>query len=278
MKNKLEQPIIISITAGSVIKVILVFILFYLMFILRNLLLILLTSVILASAIEPVTKFLIRRKIPRVAGVLIVYLLSVSLLAGIFYSFIPPLISDGVDIANSIPDYVSELSQSDRFNAVPALSNFFEDFSDGNINTNGWLSLVGGKTGGATAGVISTFSGFFGGLTSALLIIVFSFYLAVQEDGVANLIRLITPVRHEKYAIDLWRRSQRKIGLWMQGQLLLSVIVAVLTYLGLSILGIQNALFFAFLAGMFELIPVFGPILASIPAIGFGLKLQILQF
>jgi predicted PurR-regulated permease PerM len=106
---------------------------------------------------------------------------------------------------------------------------------------------------------------------SFILIIVISFYLAVQDDGVANFLRIITPVKHERYIIDLWKRSQRKIGLWMQGQLVLGLIIGVLTYLGLSILGVQNALLLAVIAAMFELIPVFGPILAAVPAVAFGL-------
>ena len=54
----------------------------------------------------------------------------------------------------------------------------------------------------------------------------------------------------------------------MQGQLFLAVLVGVLVYLGLMILGIKNALFLAVLAAIFETIPLFGPILAAIPAIG----------
>ena len=53
----------------------------------------------------------------------------------------------------------------------------------------------------------------------------------------------------------------------MQGQLLLAVLVAVLIYLGLTILGIKNALLFAIISGVLELIPVFGPIISSIPPI-----------
>jgi predicted PurR-regulated permease PerM len=270
MKNKLEQPIIISITLGAVFKVIIAFLLFYLMFVLRNILLILLTAVIVASAIEPATKFFIKKRIPRVIGVLIVYAATISLLAGIFYTFVPPLVGDAVDVVDSLPEYITTLSESDRFNQVPQLSSFLKDFSE-NTNRNEFFQAVGNTAGNATASVVTTFSTFFGGIISTMLIIVFSFYLAVQEDGVANLIRLITPVKNEKYAIDLWKRSQKKIGLWMQGQLLLSVIIAVLTYLGLTILGIENALFLAFVAGLFELIPVFGPILAAIPAVTFAL-------
>lgn len=53
----------------------------------------------------------------------------------------------------------------------------------------------------------------------------------------------------------------------MQGQLLLAAIIGILVYLGLLIVGVPNALLLATLAGVFEIIPLFGPILASIPAI-----------
>jgi predicted PurR-regulated permease PerM len=80
-------------------------------------------------------------------------------------------------------------------------------------------------------------------------------------------LRLVTPVEHEQYVVSLWRRSQDKIGKWMQGQLLLGLIVGVLLYLGLVILGVPYALLLAVLAAIFELIPVFGQILAALPAI-----------
>ena len=107
----------------------------------------------------------------------------------------------------------------------------------------------------------------FGGVFSFILIIVLSFYLAVQRDGIANFLRLVTPLRYEPYILDLWRRSQVKIGLWMQGQLLLIVLISVLVYLGLTILGVPYALLLAFGAGLLELIPLFGPILAAVPAV-----------
>jgi predicted PurR-regulated permease PerM len=94
-----------------------------------------------------------------------------------------------------------------------------------------------------------------------------SFYLSVERDGVGKFLKIITPLKHEGYIIDLWKRSQRKIGLWMQGQIILAVTIGVLVYLGLLLLNVPNALLLAALAGAFEIIPLFGPILASIPAI-----------
>ncbi len=271
MKNKLEQSIVVNITLASVFKVIFALFIVYLMFVLRNLLLILITSIILASAIEPLTRFFVKKRVPRIIGVLIVYISSIAVAAVALYVFLPPLVNDFSEIARSLPEYVTELSESDRFAKIPGFTEFLGNINNSTGNSD-WIYFFGSKAGGTAAGLLSTFSGFFGGIMSTLLIIVFSFYLAVQEDGVVNFIRLIIPLKHEKYAIDLWRRSQRKIGLWMQGQLLLSVIVGVLTYLGLTILGIRQALFLSLLAATFELIPLFGPILASIPAIGFGLS------
>ena len=93
-----------------------------------------------------------------------------------------------------------------------------------------------------TSGFVNTISAVFGGIFSFVLIVVLSFYLVVQEDGVANFLKVVTPLKNEKYVISLWKRSQKKIGYWMQGQVLLGVIVGVLLFLGLTILGVKNAL------------------------------------
>ena len=94
-----------------------------------------------------------------------------------------------------------------------------------------------------------------------------SFYLSVEPEGISGFLRIITPAKNEEYVLSLWKRSQRKIGLWMQGQIVLVVIVSMLVFLGLTLLRVENALILAMLAGAFEIIPIFGPILAAIPAV-----------
>jgi predicted PurR-regulated permease PerM len=120
-------------------------------------------------------------------------------------------------------------------------------------------------------GFVETLSLVFGGVLSSILIIVLSFYLAVQEDGVGAFLQFVLPDKHEKYIIGLWKRVQAKIGLWMQGQLILALVVGLLVYLVLTIFGqtlhVGNPLLLAFLAAVFEIIPLFGPILSAIPAV-----------
>ena len=116
-------------------------------------------------------------------------------------------------------------------------------------------------------GVFSSISFVFGGAVSFILMLVLSFYLAVQEDGITKFLKMITPLKQENYIVNLWKRSQAKMGRWMQGQLLLGVLVMVLVYLGLIIIGVPHALLLAVVAGVLELIPLFGATLAAIPAL-----------
>jgi predicted PurR-regulated permease PerM len=121
--------------------------------------------------------------------------------------------------------------------------------------------------GSSSQGVFGTASAVFSGIFSFVLIIVLSFYFAVQERGIENFLRIILPFSNEEYAINLWERSKTKIGKWMQGQLLLAVLIFVLVYLGLTIFGVPYAMSLAILAGVLEIIPVFGPILSAIPGV-----------
>ena len=121
------------------------------------------------------------------------------------------------------------------------------------------------------AGVLQFLSSFFGGAFYFLLTIVVSIYFSLQETGVDDFLRIVTPANHRDYVLSLWRRSHKKIGLWMQGQLLLSLIITILLYLGLSLLGVEYALILAIFAGIMELIPVFGSLVAAIPGIAVAL-------
>jgi len=214
---------------------------------------------------EPGVSWFVRHKIPRVFSVLLVYAVLILLLALLFYAFAPILIEEVSALLSALPNYTSTLD-------------FFVPFQDTALGTS---SAIGeGLTPQAVVsdlqetfsttseGFFRTVSAIFGGLIGFILVIVFSFYFSVQETGVDDFLKIVTPIKYQDKVIDLWKRSQVKIGLWMQGQLILAVIISVLVYLGLTILGVRYAFLLAILAGVFELIPVFGPTLSAIPAIG----------
>jgi len=262
----------LHISSESIIKVALFLTLFWVLYLIRDLILVVLAAVVIASAIEPLTKWFGRRHIRRLPAVIIIYIILGLILAGFFVFFLPSVLSQAVVYLNNLPpdfslsDLWNPIQETGLFETDPSsMAGIAQNFSIREIVDN--LRTVVTGTG---EGVFKTANVIFGGALSFVLMIVLSFYLAVQEDGVANFLRLITPIKKQKYVVDLWKRSQRKIGYWMQGQLLLAAIIGVLVYIGLTILGIQHALLLASLAAMFEIIPIFGPILAAIPAILIG--------
>lgn len=267
------RNISIHIASGSIIRAALFIILFAFLYYIRDLILVILAAIVIASAVEPVTRRLARYKIRRLPAVMIVYIGIAAVLAVFFIFFLPSLLNETLSYLNNLPqnihlsDFWSPIKDSGFLpsgtagNAVDAFSN--KSFSVKQL-VEGFQTIISGTSEGAfrTASVI------FGGALSFILMIVLSFYLAVQEDGVSNFLKIISPVRQHAYIIGLWKRSQRKIGFWMQGQLLLGLLVGVLVYLGLTIfVDSSHALLLASLAAAFELIPIFGPILAAIPAI-----------
>jgi predicted PurR-regulated permease PerM len=278
----------ISISAGTIIKFLLILLAFYVAYLLRDLVLVVLISVVIASAIEPATRWLTKFRLKRTLAVIVIYILFVLLLTGIFYMIVPTFINEVTSLLSNLPSYLNSLDLWGSFGGgsnYEILNNDEVKSIAGSLDLGGLADNVRQYVSSFSNGLFSAFTTIFGGIFSLGLIVVLSFYLSVQHNGVDTFLRIVTPVNHQKYILDLWKRSQRKIGLWMQGQLILAVVIAVLVYLGLTVLGVKNALIFALLAGLFEIIPVVGPILAAIPAIavsffqgGIGLSLFVLGF
>lgn len=265
-----KRPTTIAISNGTIVRIALWGIFFYLAWYLRDLFLILLTSIVIASFIEATANRLSRHNINRTFSVVLIYVLGITTLAGIFYLFAPIVITEAASLAPVIEKYFpaadlptflagKNLSQAEKI--VTALS------QSGNISDviNGAQEIVS-KISGGIFGVLASL---FGGIVNLILVIVISFYLSIQENGIEKFLRIVVPERHETYIVNLWKRSQRKIALWIKGQLLLGLIVGVATFIGLSLLSVPYALILAIFAAIFELIP-FGIILAAIPAIAFA--------
>lgn len=259
----------IHISVGTIIKTIVVIGLFYVGYLLKDLVMVVLLSIVVASAIEPITKWFVDRKIPRLLGVILIYLTLATILIGSVFYLLVPLLSESASVLKTLPSYLT----AQNVEAGLATNSFLgsdSSFVSGIKNTIDIKEVVAelnAMVEGFSTGAFNTLAYVFGGVLSFVLMIVLSFYLSVDENGVAKFLRIVTPLKHENYVLSLWARAQSKIGLWMQGQLILAVIVGMLVYLGLTLLNVPNALLLAFLAGLFEIIPLFGPILAAIPAV-----------
>jgi predicted PurR-regulated permease PerM len=261
-----DRNISVNITPGSIITAVLFVLLVGLLWYLRDIVLVVLTGVVIASAMEPAIRFFIKQRVPRLLAVILTYLIVAVVFFSVLFFFIPPVLNDAATFLQELPQTLSSLNISDTTHGLLPWGTVAQTFDSANLLQNISTTITD-----STGGVFTTVSAFFGGVVSFVLVIVFSFYFSVQETGVDDFLRVITPIKEQAYVLHLWKRSQAKIGKWMQGQIVLAVIVGVLLYLGLVILGVKYALLLAVLAAVFELIPVFGQILAAIPAVAVAL-------
>ena len=263
------KDIRISITSGTVITALFIITGAYVLWLLRDLALLVITAIVIASAIEPGIAFFIRWSVPRFIAALLVYILLFGSLFILLYFFFPPIITDAANFLSAMPNYIDEISVSSAFPGITDATAFISGQEGIQSLVQTLLSFQSVFT-ASSGGVLQLFITFFGGMFSLLLVIVLSFYFALQDTGVDDFLRLVMPLEYEEYSVDLWKRTQKKIGLWMQGQVLLSVIVGILVYLGLLIIGVPYALLLAVFTAMIEIIPIFGSLLSGVVAVMVG--------
>jgi predicted PurR-regulated permease PerM len=203
----------------------------------------------------------------RFLAVPIIYSIVIAILFAVFYAFVPIIFRELSGVIGLISTYLPSTSTIDT-QSIQGASDFVTNISK-NTSTSDLLSNIKAITSSFTQGATSIIGSTFGGVVNLILVLVMSFYLSIQERGIQTFLRIITPAKHERYVIDLWVRTQRKIGLWFQGQLLLGLVMAAITFVVLSLLGVQYAFLIAIITGIAELIP-FGVVFAAIPAVLFA--------
>lgn len=237
-----------------------------LLYLIRDVIAVILFSVIIAAAITPLANYLQKKGVPRTLGVFTVYFLAFLILGTILYFIISPLSDELDNLSLTVPLYFDKVNTFFKVirDTAPQYEQLLNKVQDSLLAISTDLAHVSGNIFGATTGI-------FGGVVSAVFIIVISFYLSAQEHGINIFLRAITPKEHQSYVLGLWSRAQYKLGRWLQAQIVLSFIVGILIYIGLLIFGINHRVLLALVAGLMEIIPIFGPVLAAVPAIILGL-------
>jgi len=251
----------INISTSTIFKVVLVFLVLYFLYLIKDILVILFVALILASALDPWVDWMQKRKIPRGLGVIFIYFILFVVIGSVLYLIIPPIIAQINELSTSFPAFIERITSGfSTLRNYMSEHGILENLKDG-------LKSISSNLQGAASGVFSTVTGVVGTVISFFLVLVITFYMVVEENAMKKIVWSIAPSRHQPYIMQLINRMQGKIGLWLRGQLILSLIIFTLTFLGLSILGVNYALTLALISGLTEFVPYLGPTLAAIPAI-----------
>lgn len=243
----------LDISTQIILKVIIAGLALVFLWMIRDVILILLLALVAASAMEPMADYFNKHKIPRAVSVLTVYVLVFSLIAAIIYLMVPLVGEQFKNLRDNLPGYINKLQE--MFGAGTAFNLSLNDVLDRLAS-----AFQGGELVSRTFGV---FSGFFTFIT----VLVVSFYLVAEEKGMKRFVADLVPEKQQEFTLSLIAKVQKKIGMWVLGQVILSISIFILALAGLLILGIPNSLILALLAGALEIIPYIGPFISAVPAV-----------
>ncbi len=246
---------------ATMVRIIAVIVLLAFVYAIRDVFVILLVSIVIATAIDPVVDRLQARRIPRTLSVIALFLLIFGGALAILALIIPPLVNQVTELAQNFPTLYQKFT--DEFTALHDLT-ARAGFQQ---NIDSFLQSLQSGVGKVSTSVFGAVSGFFGGLVSFIAILVLTYYMVSEESGMKKFFRGVLPTQYQPFFAQVFGRVQQKLGGWMRGQLLLMLIVAVADFIGLSIIGVKYALALALFAGLMELLPMIGSTIAAIPAI-----------
>lgn len=248
----------ITISTLTFLKVIVIIGILAFFYYVRDILAILFVSLLLASALSPWVYSMERRRIPRAAGILLIYISIIAVVTLAIVLLIPPLVEQFNELAQTFPSY------SDRF--VKTLQGYQPDINILEQFKRVFVSIQSSLL-DVASGIFLKIFDILKGFVAFFLVFVVTFYMIVEESMMKRALHYVVPLKYQSYAEKLLSKIQKKIGLWVRGQAILSLIIFLLSFIGLSILGVKYALVLALVAGLTEFMPLIGPIIGAIPAV-----------
>lgn len=224
------------------------------LFLVRDVLVAIFLALVVSSGLAPMVDWLERTGIPRMLGVVLVYLMIMLILGLFVYAILPVAV---VEFGGLFQNVASLTGQIFTFTST---EDFLKVIND-NFNQISQGAALGGVSLAAAA------SNLFGGLALAISVAIISFYLTLSRDGVEWFLRAILPEANEERFMQIFRRSKKRIGYWLQSQLVLSLVMGVMVFVGLWFLGVSHAFILGMSAAIFELIPYVGPVFAGSMAV-----------
>lgn len=229
-------------------------------------------GLLFAWLLSPIIDKLIEKKVPKVVACIIVYTILIGLIILILALVIPNFVSQIKDLIAAMPNILEELKElinnilgnSDSASIHNIKKNIFKTVGD--ISTSYSTTLPETLIGG-TKSFISL-------LTTFILGLMISFYLSYDYHLITQKVYGIIPEKYHENTKDLIRRINSSLRSYVQGVLLVMLLVFISQAIGLSLAGLKAPLIFALFCAITDVIPYFGPWIGAVPAIIVGFTIS----
>jgi predicted PurR-regulated permease PerM len=227
----------------------------YALYTVRAILVRILIALFIAVSLDPAVRALARRGVRRGFAVTLIFLLTFALAAAFLISVIPPLVDQFHNLADDLPGYLARLQErssqfrrlNDRFNVSDQLQ-----------------GLVGTLPGRLGTGVLGFTSRVFGAVFNSLTVLVFTIYFMADMPRIRSGVVRLFPVDRRPRARQVVDLVVDKVGGYMIGNIIISVIAGVASLIAFSLLGVPFPVPLAFVIALCDLIPMIGATLGAV--------------
>lgn len=227
---------------------------------LATLLLLVVMTILIAIPIAGVATWLERWRVPRSLGALIGLLGGLAIIAGIIALLVPAFVDEVNHFVNSLPGIVDDLlarvqslTGANPHEVGNRAAKIARDYTDHPIKLLGPIASFG-------LGVV-------GVLGALIVMLITALYMAMNPAPLVNgTLRLFPPARRA-WALNVMQRIRAAWIGWMRGLAVAMVLIGIFVYIGLQIVGLEFAVFFAVLSALFEVVPYFGALASGAPAV-----------
>jgi predicted PurR-regulated permease PerM len=227
---------------------------------------VLFVAIVLATALRPAVVWLGRWRIPPWLAVVLIYFLALVGGVGLVALLAPLLITQGVSLINSAPNYYAQ-ARGYLGNQQNALIQGLVDQLPATLPLPTQSSISGGVELSTIGQVVGYLQSFGWGLFSIIALVLIVYFWILDRDQIVRTVVLMLPTDRRDGARELWDALEEKVGAFVRGQLLLCLSVGVVSLLAFGLIGVPNAVLLAVLAGIFEAVPYIGPIFTAALAI-----------
>jgi len=218
----------------------------------RDVILQVFVALLIMTILNPMVTRLHKLKVPRLASVLVVYVLVLGVFAGALAIMVPPFIEQTSSFASNLPQYMEEL----RLPAEVTASLERE---------------VTSQIGKLPSQVVKISVSVFSNVLAVFTVLIFALYFLISREKLNEQLTVMFNDGIMAKRVDrVLNKLEYKLGGWMRAHIFLMGVVGMATYVGLIIIGVPFALPLAFLAGLLEIIPNVGPTVAAVPAVIIG--------
>jgi predicted PurR-regulated permease PerM len=259
------------VNLGQVIGLLVIAISLYILWQIREVLLLIFAAVVLATALNRLARRLQLSGMPRAWSVVLSVVVLLTVLTGFFFLIVPPFAAEFRQLADLLPkaiDNLTPLIERVQSNIPSQLTPYLLPQRAG-VGGNSTLSqqlqqqlqpLISQLLGGAGAFVSNTL----GGILSFLLVLVLTLMMLAQPRAYRKTFVRLFPSFYRRRVDGILDECEVALGRWIVGALISMSVVAFLSVIGLSILRVRLALAQGILAGLLNFIPNIGPTLSVV--------------